>query len=281
MTGHVLASMNEVISNDYSHTHQAVDIVKTGHMTDDVIAFGDGTVEIVVNDFKYTDHSTKGTATYGNFIKIKHDDGTKTLYAHLKYNSILVSSGQRVSKGQKIGSMGATGNAYGAHLHFEVRDSNNQRLNPKDYLYKQESTDKNNNSPDTIEDKNEPIQSEEIIEENNKVSSEEIALPENTVDNSTESDTNASLEYESSSVEEIVKKVKSLNVDYSNKKISYLDNYDYNGSSIVDGLKGINIDDSFDSRSEIALKNGISAYKGTYKQNIYLLNLLKEGKLKY
>lgn len=54
----------------------------------------------------------------------------------------------------------------------------------------------------------------------------------------------------------------------------------YNGSSIVDALKGIGVDSSFNHRKQLASLNGISNYTGTPSQNTQLLNLLKQGKLK-
>ena len=54
----------------------------------------------------------------------------------------------------------------------------------------------------------------------------------------------------------------------------------YNGSSIVDALKSIGVDSSFNYRSKLAAANGISNYTGTPSQNTQMLNLLKQGKLK-
>ena len=54
----------------------------------------------------------------GNYIKVEHEDGVITLYAHCK--EILVGEGIRVRKGEKIALVGATGLVTGPHLHFEV-----------------------------------------------------------------------------------------------------------------------------------------------------------------
>lgn len=60
---------------------------------------------------------------YGQYVVIRHSNGTQTLYSHLSSNS--VSVGQYVSQGQVIGGMGSTGKSTGSHLHFEVRGGNN------------------------------------------------------------------------------------------------------------------------------------------------------------
>ena len=51
-----------------------------------------------------------------------------TLYAHMKYGSVTVKVGDRVSRGQVIGYMGNTGYSFGAHLHFEVRNENDKYI---------------------------------------------------------------------------------------------------------------------------------------------------------
>lgn len=68
---------------------------------------------------------------YGNKIVINHNNGMKTIYAHL--NSFDVKVGQVVEKGTKIGVMGSTGNSTGVHLHFEVYQ-NNELQNPTKYF---------------------------------------------------------------------------------------------------------------------------------------------------
>ena len=68
---------------------------------------------------------------YGNLLKIDHGNGMQTYYAHC--SALLVSSGQQVSRGQKIALVGSTGNSTGPHLHFEVIINGNC-VDPLDFL---------------------------------------------------------------------------------------------------------------------------------------------------
>lgn len=277
---HVIATMNESITNNFSSSHQALDIVGEGGSISDVISIADGTVEIVVKNVKYTNNNARGTASYGNFVKIKHDNGHYTLYAHMKYGSITVSQGDKVTKGQTLGTMGSTGNAYGIHLHFEVRDSNNNRLNPKDYLDGIKSINPVNNPieappAETNADIIQEEQNETPKEETNKEEKVEEKIETENIEESKETEKiNGIITTENPSNSlELAKEAKP-------SEETYLENANYKGPSIVDGLKQINIDSTYTNRENIALKNGITDYKGTYCQNIYLLKLLKTGKLK-
>lgn len=73
--------------------------------------------------------------SYGNNVILDHGGGLYTLYAH--GSKLLVSAGQTVKRGEAILAMGETGNAYGVHLHFEVRKGSpyySSHVDPAPYL---------------------------------------------------------------------------------------------------------------------------------------------------
>ncbi|MCV7284528.1 M23 family metallopeptidase [Mycolicibacterium wolinskyi] len=74
------------------------------------------------------------TAGYGAWVKIRHSDGTVTLYGHI--NTWLVSVGERVMAGDQIATMGNRGNSTGPHLHFEVMLNGSDRIDPTSWLAK-------------------------------------------------------------------------------------------------------------------------------------------------
>lgn len=70
-------------------------------------------------------------SSYGNLVLIRHADGMVTAYAHL--HTVAVKAGDRVARGQVIGSVGSTGTVMNAQLHFEVRQGK-KTFDPKQYL---------------------------------------------------------------------------------------------------------------------------------------------------
>lgn len=71
---------------------------------------------------------------YGNLVKLKHPDGSLTVYAHNQ--RLLVRRGQQVEQGQRIADMGSTGRSTGPHLHFEIHPNGRGAVNPVAFLPK-------------------------------------------------------------------------------------------------------------------------------------------------
>ena len=118
------------ITQGYSEKHRGIDIVGKGYTLTNVLAHTEGTVVSYRNNCK----GFEGNGSYGNYVKIKHADGYYTLYAHLAYGTVKVKNGDKVKQGAILGFMGATGEAYGGHLHWELRNPNDVRINPTSYL---------------------------------------------------------------------------------------------------------------------------------------------------
>jgi len=72
------------------------------------------------------------TAGYGMWVKLRHADGTVTLYGHV--NTTLVSVGEQVMAGDQIATIGNRGNSTGPHLHFEVLLGGTDRIDPVPWL---------------------------------------------------------------------------------------------------------------------------------------------------
>lgn len=108
------------ITQGYWVGHQAIDI-----------GLVEGT-SVVASDRGTVTYAAWSVYCYGNLVVINHGNtGHETFYAHL--NSIGVTPGQIVEKGQYIGSSGNTGCSSGPHLHYEIRIWQN-RDNPFYYL---------------------------------------------------------------------------------------------------------------------------------------------------
>lgn len=109
----------------WGRNHNGIDIgaVTPGVWGDPIYAAESGTV------------ITSGWSnSAGNWIRISHGNGIISVYMHCSQR--LVSVGDRVERGQKIATMGDTGNSQGVHLHFEVRTGGTAytAVNPRKYI---------------------------------------------------------------------------------------------------------------------------------------------------
>ncbi len=100
--------------------HWGIDISGSGVYGHDIVAAESGTVLLAQTD-----------KSWGKYILIDHGNGMLTRYAHC--SRLLVSQGDRVTRGETIAKVGDTGNVTGPHLHFEVYEGD-QRYDPLNYL---------------------------------------------------------------------------------------------------------------------------------------------------
>lgn len=242
----VLEKGNCEITQGYSDNHNAVDIVGGGYTLDYVVAHSDGKIVFCQDGLGNMKGST-GNQSYGNCVKIDHGNGYCTLYAHM-LKGLSVKNGDSVKKGQKLGYMSDSGNAYGGHLHFEVW-KNGTRINPTEYLDKDLFTEQVNKSTEELA--NEVIQG---LWGNGQERKDRLG----------------------SRYAEVQARVNEILAP----KVNYLSNTNYTGVSIVDALKEIGVDSSYQYRARLAEVNNISNYHGTAEQNTRMLELLKNGRLK-
>ncbi|MDO9210121.1 MAG: M23 family metallopeptidase, partial [Deltaproteobacteria bacterium] len=105
-------------SSGGTRPHRGMDIsAPSGTM---VVAPADGVVNFAGRE-----------SEYGRLICLDHGHGYSTMFGHLK--DLLVKTGDKVRKGQTIGTVGMSGNSTGPHLHYEVRIHGNP-VNPVRYL---------------------------------------------------------------------------------------------------------------------------------------------------
>lgn len=112
-------SLSSFFGGRWGKQHQGIDI--RGKMGTSIYAVDSGVIVFSGRD-----------GAYGNKIIIDHGKGLTTVYAHC--SQLYVDKGQKVDTGEKIASMGDTGNATGVHLHFEVR-KNGVPQNPLEYVH--------------------------------------------------------------------------------------------------------------------------------------------------
>lgn len=100
--------------------HSGIDMIATRGT--DVYATADGVVA----------EGTGKSKSDGNMVVISHPGGYSTVYSHL--DNVNVSRGQKVKRGQKIGTVGMTGKAYAPHLHYSVL-KDGETVDPVHYFF--------------------------------------------------------------------------------------------------------------------------------------------------
>lgn len=125
----IKGGLGEITQYYKKGVHDGIDIVNKNYTLGTIVAHSDGTVVATRSDCKGFEQGT-----YGNYVKIKHDNGYYSLYAHGAYNTLKVKVGDKVSKNQILFEMGNTGYSFGGHVHFEIRDTSDVRIDPTPYI---------------------------------------------------------------------------------------------------------------------------------------------------
>lgn len=114
------ASALRTVGRGYARHHGGIDLMAP--YGSPIQAAATGTVAYAARYF-----------AYGLIVDIRHDDGSITRYAHMSRFAPGIVPGVRVQRGQQIGFVGTSGNAHGAHVHFEVRIAG-RPVDPRPYL---------------------------------------------------------------------------------------------------------------------------------------------------
>lgn len=112
----------------WGRNHNGVDLA--GTVGSGVVAARPGTVVHTIASCHPTSSFGCGGG-FGNYVLVAHPGGFATIYAHL--SSVAVVVGDEVAAGQALGGIGNSGNSYGSHLHFEIREAGVPR-NPCGYI---------------------------------------------------------------------------------------------------------------------------------------------------
>lgn len=107
----------------YRRLHTGIDL--TASTGTPIYATGDGVVRVA-------GRNPEGYSGYGVVVEIDHGFGFRTLYAHM--STTMVKSGQKVKRGEQIGTVGSSGMSTGAHLHYEVI-LNGKKVDPVFYFF--------------------------------------------------------------------------------------------------------------------------------------------------
>lgn len=118
---------NNVTGKTINDFHDGIDMTSGKY----VVAVFDGKVIESRNNVIGYNESLAFAA--GNYVKIDHQNGLFSIYAHMQYGSVPVNVGDYVKKGDIIGQMGCTGFATGKHLHFGI-NKGGKWVDPKPFI---------------------------------------------------------------------------------------------------------------------------------------------------
>lgn len=118
-----------IITSDYGYRVHPITQVKSFHNGIDISVPSGSGIYAPASGTVLSQYSNEAG---GKQMVVKHNTGKITGYAHLSTYSVPV--GAKVKKGQEIAKSGATGKVTGPHLHFTLKDSNGNYLNPQKYL---------------------------------------------------------------------------------------------------------------------------------------------------
>ena len=110
-------------------SHHGIDMA--GRIGTDIHCTGAGIVSIA----RYSSYG------YGKEVVVDHGFGYTSIYAHL--NDIYVEVGQKIDRGELVGTLGSTGRSTGPHLHYEIR-KDNIAVNPANFFYENLSSQEYN-----------------------------------------------------------------------------------------------------------------------------------------
>lgn len=259
--------------------HNGIDLI--GMESTDILAVTDGIVTTAAMQIGMS-------ASYGNLAVVTLADGSRHFYAHMQ--SFSVKPGDKVSAGSKLGAMGATGNATGSHLHFEVRNAENICLNPvplippikneKGIYMANDATEDNAVSPQAPPKLESPALY--TVKAGDTLSA--IAAAYGTSWQKLASINNLANPNLIFIGQKLIISGMPIYTQEPDKTLGedgvYFTAASYSGNSITDALKSISAQSSYTYRAKLAAANGITGYRGTAEQNLNLLKLLKEGKLR-
>ena len=123
--------ISQAFHGEFSHNRQpslfAVDIAMP--VSTEITAVKDGIVISTKDDYPIAGISSSFFLDKANYVKIMHQDGSYSVYAHLLLGSVKVKKGQNVKAGDLLALSGNTGYSTGPHLHFAIRHNHQGRTN--------------------------------------------------------------------------------------------------------------------------------------------------------